>query len=173
MRRLRLRYSPAQLWLLTGFALITGMSLALAILGGARAYTPVPFWDMWEGTLPFYLDVQSGDKGIWWAQHNEHRIVLSRLLFWVDISVFKGAGLFLTIMNYVLAALAVAVFLKIGRERWRSLDPTPQPSGAWHGWLLGMLLCVWLFHWMQWENFTWAFQSQFFPAQLVPLCALY
>lgn len=173
MSRLRLRPSSPQQWLLTGFALITALSIALAILGGARAYTPVPFWDMWEGILNFYPQVQSGEMGAWWAQHNEHRILLSRLLFWVDISAFKGAGVFLIIVNYVLVALAVALFLQIGRDRWRSLDPAPRSSETWHGWLLGMLLCVWLFHWMQHENFIWAFQSQFFLAQLAPLYALY
>lgn len=102
MSRLRLQHSPPKRWLLTGFVFITAASIALAILGGARAYTPVPFWDMWEGLFNFYLLVQSGDTSVWWAQHNEHRIVLSRLLFWLDIAVFRGAGLFLIIMNYVL-----------------------------------------------------------------------
>ena len=165
--------SPQQRWLLIGFAFITGLSLALALVGGARAYTPVPFWDMWNGTIDFYLRLQSGDIHGWWAQHNEHRIILSRLLFWIDITLFKGTGAFLIVMNYLLAALAVVVFIQIGRDRWRSLDPAPQPDQAWYGWLLTMLLAVWLFHWMQHENFEWAFQSQFFLAQLVPLCALY
>ncbi|MGD4365427.1 hypothetical protein QT713_22860, partial [Xanthomonas citri pv. citri] len=42
-------------------------------------FSPVPFWDMWDGGLGFYVR-QMTDVSQWWAQHNEHRIVLSRIL---------------------------------------------------------------------------------------------
>jgi hypothetical protein len=87
----------------SNLALLIAVSLvSMAIVGGVRGYSPVPFWDMWNGYLEFYLKVSAGDFSAWWAQHNEHRIVLARLFFWIDISFFKGAGWFLIIINYLL-----------------------------------------------------------------------
>ncbi|WP_200843251.1 hypothetical protein, partial [Raoultella sp. 18083] len=41
-------------------------------------------------------------------------------------------------------------------------------------WIAGtVLLALWLFSWVQRENLTWAFQSQFFLAQLLPLAGFY
>lgn len=159
--------------LLLAFGGVTALIVLLAALGGVRAYTAVPFWDMWDA-MRFYYWLQEGDIGVWWRHHNEHRIILSRGLFWLDFTLFKGVGAFLIVINYVLAALAVLLFVCIGRDRWRQASPLPvadrdREARA----ILGLLLCAWLFQWMQWENFTWAFQSQFFLAQLVPLAALY
>src|SRR5690554_6012735 len=173
MTLFNLRKDSPQSWLLAGFGAVTALIVLLAVVGGARAWTPVPFWDMWDGTLGFYIAVQDGNTATWWAQHNEHRIILARLLFWLDFRFFSGTGLFLTVMNYIFVALATLLFIRIGKQRWHALDPAADQRTTWHWWLLAMLLCAWLFQWMQWENFSWAFQSQFFLAQLIPLYALY
>ena len=46
----------------------------LAVIGAIRMYSPIPHWDMWDGTLQFYLDTQDGIASAWWRQHNEHRV---------------------------------------------------------------------------------------------------
>ena len=81
------------------FTALTGSSVLLSVIGGVLNYTPVPMMDMWV-SLPFFERLQTGDWRVWWEQHNENRIVLSRVLFWLDISLFKGRGIFLIIVNF-------------------------------------------------------------------------
>ena len=149
-------------------ALVATIFVVLAITGTVRMYSPVPFWDMWDATLNFYIAINDGASWLWWAQHNEHRIVLSRLLFWLDYQFFDGLSVFLLAMNYVIVALAVLLFFYVSRDRMA------HESARNH--IVFFATCfvtAWLYQWMQYENLAWAFQSQFFLAQLVPLCALY
>ncbi|RPH41067.1 MAG: hypothetical protein EHM87_20665 [Burkholderiales bacterium] len=136
--------------------------VALAVAGATRTWSPVPHWDMWDGYLGFYTKLADGDAGAWWAQHNEHRMVLGRLLFWIDLAHFRGRGVFLIVANYLLVAAACALFVRMAWERT-------------HGsmrWLAGFLV-AWLFLWIQENNLTWGFQSAFFLAQLLPLCGFW
>lgn len=149
------------------FAFFAFAMVFLAMIGGINRYSPIPFGDMWSGTLGFFLRVQDGDYSAWWAQHNEHRIVLARMLFWLDFKVFGGMSYFLIASNYVIAAGTCYIFYRfilgrVGPGRLCRLD-----------WALIFFVIGSLFLWTQDENFTWAFQSQFFFAQLLPLAALY
>ncbi|MBC7488878.1 MAG: hypothetical protein H7240_01460, partial [Glaciimonas sp.] len=141
----------------TLFLLSSIIFVGLAIIGGIRAYSPIPFWDMWDGYLGFYVKVTSGDWSAWWAQHNEHRIVLARLFFWLDLAFFKGQGWFLIIVNYALQSMVCILFWVIWKET----------KGEKNNWL-GFFLICWLFWWIQKNNLEWGFQSQFILAQLLP-----
>jgi hypothetical protein len=144
------------------FALFALTYVALAIIGAFRSYSPVPYWDMWDGYIQFYVRVLNSDWSVWWAQHNEHRIFLARLFFWLDLSFFDGLSWFLIIVNYTLLFIACLTFLTMWREK----------SGK--GYNFGYLfLTAWIFSWVQNENLTWGFQSQFILAQLLPLLAFY
>lgn len=145
------------------FALFVGL-LAVALV---RHYSDVPFWDMWDGYLDFYNRVLNGDLSAWWYQHNEHRIILSRLLFWMDLAWFGGKSAFLIVVNFLLAVAAALLMGAIFREMFRG-----QPHSNSH-WLLYTLCLTMPLSWMQKENLAWAFQSQFFLAQLLPLVAFY
>lgn len=138
----------------------------LAIIGGVLSYSPVPFWDMWNGYLGFYAQVNTGDWAAWWENHNEHRIVLSRILFWLDNYLFNGRLIFLIVVNYLLMIAACLTFRKIiltkFEGQFKELSFT-----------LSLVIYCLLFSWTQSENITWGFQSQFFLAQLVPLLAFY
>lgn len=119
---------------------------------------------MWEGYLGFYVRVTSGDLSAWWAFHNEHRIILSRLLFWMDIAWFKSANKSLIVFNYLIVASFCLFFWKVWRER----------EGERHNnYWLGFFFIAWFFSWIQEENFSWGFQSQFFLAQMLPFAAFY
>jgi len=131
-------------------------------------YTPVPFWDMWGATLGFYMGISDGASWLWWAQHNEHRIVLSRLLFWLDYEFFGGLSIFLLVINHILVATAVLLFWRLSNERLRNMDVSRTTQ-----FVIGCFFVAWLYQWMQHENLAWAFQSQFFLAQLLPLSAFY
>lgn len=149
-------------------AFCAGLALALvfAVLGiiaGARAHSPVPFWDMWDGSLGFYMH-QQVDASAWWAQHNEHRIVLARALFFLDLKYFGGQAVFLLIVNYLLAAVM------FGLLAWcasRIATPVTTSMKITMAVILGLA-----FLWTQENNLTWGFQSQFFLAQLLPLVGL-
>jgi hypothetical protein len=141
--------------------------LGLAIAGGVRAYSPVPYGDMWDGYLDFYLKVRDGQWSQWWAQHNEHRILLAKLLFWIDLSWLQGRVWFLIIVNYLLVGCAFLLYRAILKERapsWAGSNAVTQIS---------LLIFILLFSWIQRENLAWGFQSQFFLAHLLPLLALY
>ena len=91
----------------------TFLMVGLAIIGGFRFYSPIPFMDMWNGYLDFYLRTLNGDTSVWWAQHNEHRIFLSRILYWLDIKYFQGLSYFLTAANYLILGFIALFFYKI------------------------------------------------------------
>jgi hypothetical protein len=149
------------------------MIVSLAIIGAFRSYSPVPFWDMWDGYLGFYIRVVDGDWSAWWAQHNEHRIILARLLFWADLKWFGGESCFLISTNYALVGLSALVFWMILRDSVRSPTSPKSPRSSLSWLVLGFFITAWLFLWIQNENLTWGFQSQFILAQLLPLCAFY
>ena len=147
---------------------LIGLALALlyavlAILAGVNGYSSVPFWDMWDGTLGFYLHQQT-DATAWWAQHNEHRIILARILFFIDLKYFGGNAIFLLVTNY---ALGIATF---GLLAWCALRIIPNALASMK--IVAAVILSLALLWTQENNLTWGFQSQFFLAQLLPLASL-
>jgi hypothetical protein len=134
----------------------------LAIIGGFKNYSHIPIGDMWNGYLEFYSKVSSGDWSAWSAQHNEHRIVIARIFFWLDIKYLHGQGRILIIVNYLLLSFATAVIVMAGKKL---LDQKKDQYLLW-------FLVAWMFFWSQHENLTWGFQSQFFLAFLLPLVSI-
>ena len=154
----------------TTVAIFIAFAFSMAILASVGVwnwYSPVPFWDMWDGTLGFIVSVSQGNTDAWFAQHNEHRIVLSRLLFWIDYRLFGGQSSFLITFNLVIvlaSCFLFGLFILTGKNS-RS-DNYLKLSVLFFS--IGSLFC-----WSQQQNFAWAFQSQFLLAQLLPLSAMY
>ncbi|RPH40830.1 MAG: hypothetical protein EHM87_21255, partial [Burkholderiales bacterium] len=71
-----------------------------SVIGTVRLHSPVPFWDAWDGIVDFYLRVRDGDRSAWWAQHNEHRVGISRFFFWADLRWFGGGGVLPVTLNF-------------------------------------------------------------------------
>ncbi|MBQ0819620.1 hypothetical protein KBI52_05225 [Microvirga sp. HBU67558] len=106
-----------------------------------------PFWDQWN-TL-YKPDGISG----YFIQHNEHRIVLARIIYTIDAEFFR--------MSYRFSMVFVALF-QIG-------------TGATFVWMIALdkrltsrmkalftVAAVFLtFWWYQYENFAWPFQTQY------------
>ncbi|MDH1008780.1 hypothetical protein N5J43_22210 [Pseudomonas nicosulfuronedens] len=155
------RYS----WIL--FACIAVLTLASTLVLEARNFSPVPYLDMWDGYIGFDIRLSQGDLAAWIYLHNEHRIIFSRLLFWLDMHVFGGTTLFLIVCNYFLAGAAAATFASISRHA------LPGPELRHARWTLYAVLTTFCFSWVQAENLSWGFQSQFFAAQLFPLLAVF
>lgn len=137
------------------------------LIGGFRAYSPVPFSDMWDGYLAFYDQLQKGHWRVWFAFHNEHRILLARILFWLDLDLFGGQLIFLNVMNYFLLGCIALVF-------YRYLSWCLDLHWVKRRFLrLAAVMTFFLFSWAQDDNLVWAFQSQFFMAQLLPISAFF
>ena len=145
------------------WAIAPAVFMVTTIIGAVRWFSPVPFWDMWDGTLGFYVERLQGHH---WApfveQANEHRIVLSKILFWIDYRFFGGLSQFLVAIN---VALMFALWLTLCWAARVLLNKR-----------LAYLCCaltgVLCFSWLQAENINWGYQSQFYLAYLLPLLAL-
>lgn len=141
--------------------------VCLSAIGGVKSFTSVPYWDMWGPYLDFYMD-SSSNFSSWWNQHNEHRIVLAKILFWIDIRFFGGLSYFLIFFNYLFVVLGVWIFFRLFHEK--NLRTQEDSTFAV---VFKCFIVAWLFSWSQYDNLTWAFQSQFFLAQLLPLFSFY
>ena len=152
-------------WIRLYFVVMALLFAALMALGIRRYDSTVPQFDMWEGYLGFYT--RAGQSWhAWLEQHNEHRLILSRLLFWTDLRLFHGSMTLLYVLNAVFPFLIVACLTFLLRR----LPPPPGISRT-AGVTLAALLAVLATSWAQDENFIWAFQSQFWLVYLLPLLA--
>lgn len=140
--------------------------VVLAFAGTVRGFSPIPWWDMWDGYVDFFLRVRAGETAAWWGQHNEHRLVLSRLLFWPDIEWLGGRGVLPLVANLVVVSAVAATFVAVLRAIAGRRD-----DGGVRG-VAGAIVVAWLFSWVQGFNLAGAFQIQFFLAYALPLWAL-
>lgn len=134
--------------------------LSLSVVGGITHYSPLFFWDSWE-CIAFIDSFSSGNWQALWAQHNEHRIILTKLLFFLDFLLFKGNPAPLIILNYILVGLSCFFFIWAWKETQSPLRFIP------------CFLVSCLFFWSQSENFEWEFQSQFFLVHLLAFIAFF
>lgn len=127
-------------------------------------YSPVPHWDEWS------LFAHLADGGGWslawlWAQHNEHRIFLTRLFFLLDVEFFRGTQVFL------LATIFLVQLLQVALLSWSLRTLGGLRGSAWRtgtGLIAYCILCP-----TQYENFVWGFQLQFVvPAAMATLAVL-
>lgn len=151
------RLAPA---LFTGFAAVF---VLLVVYKMVVVFDGIPYWDMYDGTLDFYARFTAGEWHSLWEAHNEHRIVLSKLLFLVDLDLLDGTTRFLWLLNLALAGLIALLLVAFLRE---------VPQGRAISWMPAFLVAV-SFSELHKENLYWSFQSQFFLAFLLPLAALY
>ncbi|WP_322042776.1 glycosyltransferase family 87 protein [Paraburkholderia sp. J67] len=134
---------------------VTAISLFVAIssiVGCIHFFSPIPFFDQWDGFVGFYQTVREGHAlSAFWAQHNEHRIVVSRVLFWMDIAWFGGMNVSTIGGNWLLCAgIALAIIVE-SRRVWTS-QVTRLFTAA-----FAIALAL---SWAQRENLTWGFESQ-------------
>lgn len=149
-------------WLRSSIFTLAAILILMAVLDGWLSRSAVPFHDAWDGALGFLMRFEEDARALL-AQHNEHRLVTTRLLVWVDFQFFGGRDMFLVATNYLFAAanwLILWSCLKaINGDRIAPRDLR----------LLGAMLAAWVFFWSQDVNFTWGFQHQVHGAQFFPL----
>jgi len=134
------------------------------IIGTVHSFSPVPYWDMWDGYIVPYAHFQAThDLILLFGQANEHRIPLSRLLFWIDLEYFRGRSAFLIGVHLMLLGSMWAAFAFIARKIL---------TGCGNLWIpVSLALGPLCFSWFHKDNITWGYQSQFFFAFLIPLMA--
>lgn len=151
------------------FLFLVAIFLGLILLGMINGYSPVPYYDMWDGYLGNYLDIEKNkNMATWLSFHNEHRIVFSRLLFWIDIKYFNGLSKFLLPMNFLLLVFFVSIVIFSLRE----LD-FKKSAGLDGEIAIFAFLSLLGLSWMQSDNLVWGFQSQFIAVYLFPFISFY
>jgi hypothetical protein len=134
-------------------AAIVGVLVLISTLYGVyRFYSPVPFWDEWDDHLGFYRAVtEQGGWTPWLTPHMEHRVVTSRLLFWLDVRYLGGNHILLLVVEQVLlAAMVMLVWQSYSRGRAHAAPLT---------WIIG-IAGAFMFSWSQAEALRWGYAVQ-------------
>jgi hypothetical protein len=141
-------------------ALAGGYVLVTTTIGVVRHFSPVPWMDQWDSYIGSYVSALEDWPGSLWALHMEHRLVLSRLVFFADIAWAGGRNV-LSLAASLVLALALAAALAWTVVRVKGFGPAGLGAS-------GFVLALG-FSWVQHENFAWAFQNQWFAVQLFAL----
>ncbi len=143
------------------FAISLGVYISIAVIGVIRFFSPVPYWDMWDGGLEWFLSRSTSIQDFW-IQHNEHRIFFTHALFFLDFKFGNGTGAGLVAVNLLLlTALGICLYRIARRETDSYFDK----------WLIFTLSIFFALSWSQNDNMHWSFQSQFVLAFLLPAIA--
>ncbi|MFG1428968.1 hypothetical protein [Roseixanthobacter glucoisosaccharinicivorans] len=136
--------------------LIAAVCAALVVMTTLRAmydaYIPLPFMDQWA-----VLSIQDCMDQLF-AQHNEHRIVVFRLLSILDYLLARGTYLvnfYASILLQLIHAFTLAALVY-----WAGV------RGRVNAVLAGAIALGYMFWGGQWENFLYSFQTQFFAVFL-------
>ena len=127
-------------------------------------YSPLPHWDEWA--LFDHLATGQGWSVPWlWAQHNEHRILVPKLFFLIDVELFRGTQVFLLASIFLIQLFQVAL-LSFSLRTLGGMRGAAWRTGT--GLIAYCVLCP-----IQQENLIWGFQLQFaIPAAMATLALL-
>ena len=148
--------------LLGGLAVIM---IGLALVGGWKTYSPVPHWDMWDGTIGFIVGLHEGGEGNWWAQHNEHRIAVAKLLLHGLAALSRWDVRWEIATNFALGMSTIAA------TAWIIVRTVGAAAPATIGVLILMTSAM-QSSLVQWQSWTWGWQASLFLAEACgPLAA--
>ena len=144
------------------FIVFFGFMLLSVIWGILINYSPVPYMDDWDAIILSYLRIQMGEYSALWGQHNEHRLIFSKLFFWLDMRLFNGKMIIPLSSNIILSmGLVYCYKLVIGKlfssenQYYFRIIITAFIGGI-------------IFSWIQYENFSWGINMAFFAGFLFP-----
>lgn len=141
--------------------------LAMTLVGIAKTWTALPFWDMWDGYINWYFSLEPGNVFQWWSQHNEHRILLARIFFYIDLKIFNGSGVFLLIANVTAFLSLISLLLLSLYILLRDRQLLVKHKAVFF--YPASLVIVVSSSWIQNSNLLWGFQIQFWLVYLFPL----
>lgn len=94
--------------------LLGGMSaIAVAMYTILVSYSSLPWWDTWEYIAAIAKGESSLSPSWLWRQHNEHRLVIQKLFFVVDLKMFHARQVFLLASIVV---IQLPAFRAVGME---------------------------------------------------------
>ena len=144
------RAAPALMsHLILAIGLIT---IGVAVKMVRTCYISLPGSDQWSQIDAAMAGVDLSNPRWLWAQHNEHRLVFTKLLSFIDIRYFHGRQIFL-LCSIFLVQLVELLMLAWCMRRFGHLR-----GAAWRTGVGLMAFC--LFCPSQWENLIWGFQVQ-------------
>lgn len=149
-------------WLPGLFVWSVWAAFTIASLYFVRHYgINIPFWDEWDEIVPVLAGEQSANFAWLWSQHNEHRVLLPRLIFIVLLKLTDNdfrSGMFFSVTALAVLAAAMMIVARHLRGRWSLTDA---------------LVPMVLLHWGHSENFVSGYQVAFvLPAVLAGIILL-
>lgn len=121
----------------------------------------VPFWDEWNALNPDQLPSGFSLKGLF-AQHNEHRIVTTKLLTWSLYQLGEWNLVTHQTINFLIYGLLLFMIVRFARRTVPQLDV----------WIV-LSFIPFLLSPINSENHFWGFQTQFHFSLLFFLAAIY
>lgn len=146
------RHAYSRFSIALSYAILLGglCTIAVAAYTILVSYSSLPWWDTWQYIAAFAQGENPLSPGWLWQQHNEHRLLIQKLFFAIDLEVFHGRQVFL------LASIAVIQLLHLGLWGW-----SMRVLGGWRGalWRSGVgLVAFCIFCPSPWLNYTMGFQ---------------
>ena len=139
---------------LSYIGVLTGLAtMAAAVYLSATLSPRVPVSDMWSVIGFLARPTQSAIHWLW-AQHNEHRIVLPKLVLLLDYRFFRGRDVFAVATGFAAQLALLAALL------WALRAIAGMHGILWRSAAAVSLFA--LFSTAQWENFLSGFQVSFF-----------
>ncbi len=128
----------------------------------------VPFMDDWQ-FIPLLEKASTGQLtfGDLWAPHDEHRLLIPRIVIIASMFAFKGDYRMQCCISFLVVQIISLCFL------WLLIRLNGERPGAWITWLLANIA---LFSPVQFHNWLWPMQFAYFlPYTFLALCfcALY
>lgn len=113
-----------------------------------------PFWDSWE-MVPLFEAAGHHTLSLadLWRQHNEHRIFFPNIVLLVAAYLTHWSTRIEVIIGFMFSLISASlIFLMIKKS----------VSKWWLGLIAGTLTAVWFFSPVQWENWLWGWQVEWF-----------
>jgi hypothetical protein len=144
------------------------ISLPILFLGILLAFKTVnvPFWDQWE-LVPIIRDYKTGHLSLHdlWQQHNEHRIFFPRIVMMVLAALTHWNTRVEAFAGFLIAVVGFLVLYLIFRQTEKKITATTI--------FLATLFSVIWFSPVQFDNWLWGWQIQWFLCVLGVMTAAY
>lgn len=151
----------AQTAVAIGFSAVTLWVVATTLWIDWIVSPALPWGDHWDHWRTVLADGYSAAMLV--AQHNEHRILTARVLFWLDEHFFGAA-------NVLIFGVILLVQLSHALLLWREGASLTRRTPAETAGVAALPLCA-MFSSHQYTNFTWAFQVAFVMVYLAATIA--
>ncbi len=150
--------SPASAVLSYAILLAGLLTAGAAVYMVIASYSSLPSTDGWEQIDTAMRGVNPLSPAWLWTQHNEHRMVVSKLFLAADLVLFRAT------QKFLLTSILVTQFLLLMVLAW-----SMRVLGGWRGavWRTGVGIAAFCLFWpTQWENLVIGFSICFILLEL-------